>query len=135
MRALALCLILSAAPSNSGESRTRITLGGKVGRGESRTFTARGLVPGRSYVFLATGTCWQILHGGGQGRSVKRSYADASVVGFSAQIADGPERALVAGPNSIEFVAPSRNVMIKVFDRIIPGSLRCVFDWFAVESS
>lgn len=130
MVALALSLMLCAAP---GTGPQRIEFPGKVERGDSVSFTARRLVPGRNYLFLATGICIQVQRGGGHVRTVKRPYADASVVGFSAQIAGGPEHPLAAGPNVVNFVAPSRDVVIKVFDKGIPTSHRCTFDWFAVE--
>lgn len=130
MVALALSLLLCASP---GAAPKRIDFEGKLERGESLAFTARGLVPGQSYRFLATGRCIQVLRNGGSLRTVKRPNADASSVGFSARIA-GVDHPLAAGANEIPFVAPSRDVAIKVFDTGIPTSHRCTFDWFAVEA-
>ncbi len=130
MVALALFLMLCAAPAGPAAGPRHIELGGKVERGESLTLRARGLVPGQRYRFLADGACRPVSRDHAPSR---RPFDDPSVVGFSAQIG-GAEYQLVAGPNTIDFTAPSRDVTIKVFDRGLPSSYRCSFSLFAIDA-
>jgi hypothetical protein len=127
------------------------TYPGRIGRRGRTTFTVEGLIPGRRYVFLATGNCKRtskvVEHEGWERRryQVRRKRTDAAVSGIDFRVSFGsqPSRSIVVGQNGgldrsrISFVADASEMQVTVFDESslqFDDEASCDVSDFAVEA-